>query len=228
MQTILVTDDDREIADLVAVYLTNDGYNVMKAHDGPGCLAALERGGIDLVLLDVMMPGMDGVETCRRIREDANIPVIIVSAKDQPMDVVLLLSTGADDYIVKPFHPVELMARVKAQLRRAGMASLPVADGRIALHDISIDKAAHTVARGEELIPLTPKEFGILLLLAEHRGQVLTTEQIFTQVWGENAFNQDNTVMVHIRKIREKLRDERKNPRYIKTVWGVGYRCEKD
>ena len=228
MQTVLVADDDREIADLIRVYLENDGYRVVAVGDGPACLAALESGGVDLVLLDVMMPGMDGVEVCRRVRREWSVPVIIVSAKDQPMDKVLLLSTGADDYIAKPFHPIELTARVRAQLRRAGMRAEPGAENRIALHDLTIDADARAVSRGDEAIPLTPKEFGILLLLAENRGRAMSTERIFERVWGETAFNQDNTVMVHIRKIREKLGDDRKNPRYIKTVWGIGYRCEKD
>lgn len=229
MQTVLITDDDREIVDLIGLYLTNDGLQVVKCYDGLSCLEALARGGIDLVLLDVMMPGMDGIQTCRRIREQMNLPVIIVSARDQPMDKVLLLQTGADDYMVKPFHPIELVARVKAQLRRyTGMDSDTQKAGHLMLCDLMIDPKAYSVTRGDEQIPLTPKEFGILLMLAEHRGQVLSTEQIFEYVWQERALNQDNTVMVHIRKLREKLSDDRKNPRYIKTVWGVGYRCEKE
>lgn len=229
MHTILVTDDDHEIVDLIGLCLENEGFQVRKAYDGQSCLASLEEGGIDLVTLDVMMPGIDGVEVCRRIRERWNLPVIIVSAKDQPMDAVLLLSTGADDYIVKPFHPVELAARVKAQLRRyTSLSGAARQGGQIPLVDLLIDKSAHTVTRGDESILLTPKEFGILLLLAENKGQVFSAERLFESVWGEAALSQDNTVMVHIRKLREKLGDDRKAPRYIKTVWGVGYRCEKD
>lgn len=225
---ILIADDDREIVELISLYLNNEGFELRKAYDGRSCLQTLRGGDIDLLVLDVMMPGLDGIEVCRQLREEQNIPVIIVSAKTSPLDKVLGLATGADDYLAKPFHPMELVARIKAQLRRFTRFNPQNSGDReeLAVKDLIIRPAAHQVLRGDAPLPLTPKEFGILLLLASHPRQVFSAEAIFERVWGEPAMQQDNTVMVHIRKLREKLGDDSRQPRYIRTVWGVGYRIE--
>ena len=226
---ILIADDDREIVDLIELYLAGEDYEIIKAYDGKECMELLKQHEISLLVLDIMMPHIDGLEVCKNLRETSNIPVILVSAKTAPLDKVQGLSGGADDYITKPFHPLELVARIKAQMRRytelnpnRGNASR-----EIIIKDLIINIDEHTVQKGDELCQLTPKEFDILLLLAQNRGQVFSSEALFEKVWKEAAFDQDNTIMVHIRKLRDKLGDNARRPKYIHTVWGVGYKIEK-
>ncbi|TJY44428.1 response regulator transcription factor [Cohnella pontilimi] len=227
---ILIVDDDKEIAGLVAIYLKNEGYETELAHDGQEALDKLAASEFHLVVLDVMMPRMDGLEACRRIREKAEIPILMLSAKAEDMDKILGLMTGADDYLVKPFHPLELTARVKSLLRRAYRYS-PVspesADGSAVLriHGLTINKATHTAEFDGRTIKLTSTEFGILHLLAGHPGRVFSAEDIFQQVWKEKYFESNNTVMVHISKLRDKLEQETGN-KLITTVWGVGYKID--
>lgn len=222
-----MADDDREIVELIKAYLVNEGYEVMCAYDGAACMRALEQGRAALLVLDIMMPGMDGMEVLRRLRQRMTLPVIFVSAKSTPMDKIMGLATGADDYLAKPFHPMELVARIKAQLRRAGQFGRAPDGTEIILKDLVLNTATHRLIQNEREIRLTPKEFGILEMMMRHPGQVFSSEQIFEAVWNEKAYDQDNTVMVHIRKLREKLKDDSRRPRYIRTVWGVGYSFEK-
>ena len=227
---ILVVDDEKEIADLLEIYLISDGYEVLKAYNGEEGLEILNREQVDLLLLDVMMPGIDGLEMCRKVREDKNIPIIIVSAKTQELDKILGLSTGADDYVSKPFNPLELMARVKSQLRRyrdLNPAHQKKADNqRIVLKNLEIDKITHQVRVYGELVKLTPIEFDILYLLASHPGRVFSTDEIFEKVWHEKVYEANNTVMVHIRRLRGKMQDDARVDKIITTVWGVGYKIE--
>lgn len=228
-QNILIVDDEREIVDLIEIYLENEGYRVYKASNGRDALDLLDRLSIHLVLLDIMMPGIDGLEVCRRIRQDKNIPIIMLSAKSQDMDKVIGLTTGADDYLTKPFNPIELLARVKSQLRRYLYLN-PSIDGNrdeIVVGGIKINKNTHGVFKDGERISLTPTEFGIFLLLASNPGRVFSSEEIFERVWEEKYFQSNNTVMVHIRRLREKIEDDPQNPQYIKTIWGVGYKFEE-
>ena len=227
---ILVVDDEKEIADLLEIYLISDGYEVLKAYNGEEGLEILNREQVDLLLLDVMMPGMDGLEMCRKVREDKNIPIIIVSAKTQELDKILGLSTGADDYVSKPFNPLELMARVKSQLRRyreLNPAHQKKMDTqRIVLKNLEIDKVTHQVRVYGETVKLTPIEFDILYLLASHPGRVFSTDEIFERVWHEKVYEANNTVMVHIRRLRGKMQDDARVDKIITTVWGVGYKIE--
>ncbi len=227
---ILVVDDDREIRDILHIYLRNEGYGVLEAEDGMQALEILQREQVHLIILDIMMPNMDGIKACLKIREESNIPIIMLSAKEEAIDKITGLSTGADDYVTKPFNPLELIARVKAQLRRQLFTASPPASAgtEICIDDLVINKADHLVTvRGRE-ISLTPIEFAILELLAAHRGQVFSIDKIYQNVWKEQtAFFSDNTVMVHIRNIREKIEANPREPQYIKTVWGVGYKIEK-
>lgn len=226
---ILIADDDREIVDLIELYLAGEDYEIIKAYDGKECMEMLKQHEISLLVLDIMMPHMDGLEVCKNLRETSNIPVILVSAKTAPLDKVQGLSGGADDYITKPFHPLELVARIKAQMRRYTELnpSRWNEPREIIIKDLIINIDEHTVQKGNELCQLTPKEFDILLLLAQNRGQVFSSETLFEKVWKEDAFDQDNTIMVHIRKLRDKLGDNARRPKYIHTVWGVGYKIEK-
>lgn len=226
--TILVVDDDKEIAELVSIYLTNDGFVVKTAESGEMCLEVLAANpDIRLIILDIMMPGIDGLEVCRRIRSTSNIPIIMLSAKTQDMDKIIGFGTGADDYVTKPFNPLELMARVKAQLKRYETITMPgQKKSEIAVADLIINEEEHTVVKNDKQIALTPIEFSILLLLAKSPGKVYSSEDIFVNVWNEESFEVNNTVMVHIRRLREKIEDEPKTPKVIKTVWGVGYKLE--
>ena len=228
---ILVVDDEKEIADLLEIYLISDGFQVLKAYSAKEGLRILEEKKIDLVLLDVMMPDMDGIAMCRRIRETNNIPIIMVSAKTQDIDKIVGLSTGADDYVAKPFNPLELMARVKSQLRRYRELNPSKPHERqevISLKHLEINKVTHQVVCYGESIKLTPIEFDILWLLCSNRGRVISSEQLFEQIWKEKYFkNSNNTVMVHIRHLREKMGDGTRKSDFIKTVWGVGYKIEK-
>jgi DNA-binding response OmpR family regulator len=226
---VLIVDDDQEIRDVLHVYLRNEGYGVVEAEDGKRALEMLQQEDIQLVILDVMMPGLDGISVCIQIREQSDVPIIMLSAKEESLDKITGLSTGADDYVTKPFHPVELMARVKAQLRRQNFLSRQESDHtEIRIGDLVINKSQHSVTVRGERVPLTPIEFSILALLAVNRGQVFSVNKIHECVWKEQTpFFSDNTVMVHIRNIREKIELTPRAPQYIKTVWGVGYKIEK-
>lgn len=226
---VLIVDDDKEIVDLIELYLAGENYDILKAYDGQECLSILQKEPISLLALDIMMPKLDGLAVCQQVREKSNIPVILITAKTQPLERVQGLSAGADDYITKPFHPLELVARIKAQMRRYTELNPYCENGtqKIIIRDLIINVDEHTVTKNDERIQLTPKEFNILLLLAQNRGQVFSSEQLFESVWKEEAFEQDNTIMVHIRKIRDKLGDDARKSKYIHTIWGVGYKIEK-
>ena len=226
---VLVADDEREIAELVELYLKNDGYAVTICGDGLSAWEQIQQSAPDLAVLDVMMPGMDGFTLCRKIRERYTFPVIMLTAKVEDLDKINGLSIGADDYVTKPFNPLELVARVKAQLRRSTHYNEQPADNRdvIDFSGLVINRRTHECTLNEKPLILTPTEFDILWMLCENRGRVISSEQLFETVWGEKYLNSNNTVMVHIRHIREKMGEPVRNPRYIKTVWGVGYKIEK-
>lgn len=227
---ILVVDDEREIADFIEVYLQNEDYRVFKFYNGQEALACIEKETLDLAILDVMLPDIDGFTICRKIREKYNFPVIMLTAKDDELDKITGLTLGADDYITKPFRPLELIARVKAQLRRFTKYNTmqPEMDENIlAFSGLVLNKEKHECQLNERSLSLTPTEFSILWVLCENRGKVVSSEDLFQQVWGEKYFgNSNNTVMVHIRHLREKMKDSSDHPKYIKTVWGVGYKIE--
>ncbi len=230
--SILVVDDEKEIADLVEIYLVSDGYKVFKADNAQKGLELLEKESVQLVLLDIMMPGMDGLEMCKRIRETNNIPIIMLSARSTDLDKILGLGTGADDYVVNPFNPLELTARVKSQLRRYTQLN-PQSNAQesqkneITIRDLTINKDNHKVMVGDEEIKLTPIEFDILYLLASNPGRVFSTDEIFEKVWNEKVYEANNTVMVHIRRLRGKMKEDTRQTKIITTVWGVGYKIEK-
>jgi len=229
-ETILIVDDEKEIRNLIGIYLENEGFRVIKACNGLEALKVLEIEEIDLIVLDIMMPKMDGMKACLKIREDKNMPIIMLSAKSEDMDKILGLTTGADDYLTKPFNPLELIARIKSQIRRYTKLNnnqKSKFDEIIEIDDLIIDTNNHEVRMGNKLINLTKREFEILELLANNRGMVFSTEKIYESVWKEQFYESDNTVMVHIRKIREKIEENTRKPKYIKTVWGVGYKIEK-
>lgn len=228
--SILIVDDEKEIADLVEVILKNEGYEVLKFYDA--CLAAMEtekNKDIDLAILDVMMPGIDGFSLCAKIREKFTYPIIMLTARIEDVDKITGLTIGADDYVTKPFNPLELLARVKAQLRRYKRYSVmeQVPAESYEGHNLYINKKEHTVTLFDEPVILTPTEFDILWLLCENAGSVVSSEKIFETVWKEEYLDSNNTVMVHIRRIREKLKEPARNPKIIKTVWGVGYKVER-
>ncbi|WP_123054557.1 response regulator transcription factor [Clostridium sp. JN-1] len=229
-QKILVVDDEKEIRNLIGIYLENEGFDIIKAANGIEALKILEHDDICLVILDIMMPEMDGIETCIKIREDKNMPIIMLSAKGEDMDKILGLTTGADDYIAKPFNPLELIARVKSQIRRYTKFN-DVYNGKtekiIEIDDLIINTDTHEVKVGDKLVNLTKREFDILELLAKNRGIVFSTEKIYESIWKEEFYDSYNTVMVHIRKIRGKIEQNPRKPKYVKTVWGVGYKIEK-
>ena len=227
---ILVVDDDKEIADLVEIHLVGDGYTVFKAYDATEGLKILSRENIKLAVLDIMMPGIDGIEMCKTIRKTSTIPIIMLSAKSNDLDKIVGLSSGADDYVIKPFNPLELTARVKSQLRRYttfNPNSKLETSKEIFLENISINKENHQVVSYGKDVKLTPIEFDILYLLARNPGKVFSTEEIFEKVWNEKMYEANNTVMVHIRRLREKIELDSRNAQIIKTVWGVGYKIEK-
>ncbi len=227
---ILIIDDEKEIVELIEIYLHNEGYQVFEAFDGQDGLDILKKEKIHLVVLDIMMPDIDGLETCRRIRRLMNIPIIMLSAKSQDIDIILGLGTGADDYMVKPFNPMELVARIKSQLRRYfyfNEQNLIKPDHNlIRIKNIVINKKNHKVTLYDKEISLTPTEFEILLLLAGSPGEVFSAEEIFGIIWKEKYFQANNTVMVHIWRLREKIEENPKEPQIIETVWGVGYKIE--
>lgn len=227
---ILVVDDDKEIASLVEIYLVNEGYRVWKAADGLEALDILDKKQVQLVILDIMMPHMDGLELCRRIRREKNIPIIMLSAKSEEMDKIMGLGTGADDYMTKPFHPMELVARVKSQLRRYLYLNTQPVSGQFSgqsaqVKGLAMDHLTREVTVDSQPVSLTPTEFEILFLMASHPRRVFSAEEIFEKVWKERYFESQNTVMVHIRRIREKLKQAGEE-QLIKTVWGVGYKIE--
>ncbi|MEK3985212.1 DNA-binding response regulator [Paenibacillus sp. VTT E-133280] len=229
-ETILLVDDEREIVELLSIYLSNEGYRLLKAYDGLEALACLQKEEVDLIILDVMMPKMDGLAACMKIREARKMPIIILSAKNTDMDKISGLSIGADDYVGKPFNPLEIVARVKSQLRRyhafnKDNSSLG-SESKLSFEDLTIDTSKHEVHVDLQKIKLTPREFSILELLARHQGQVLSLEQIYDKVWNEPFLDGGNTVMVHIRNLRDKIEIDSKRPRYIQTVWGVGYKLD--
>ncbi|MEK4107686.1 response regulator transcription factor [Paenibacillus sp. FSL R10-2791] len=226
MNTILVADDDSEIRDVIHVYLRNEGYQVLEAADGQEALSTIQTTPIQLVILDVMMPQMDGITACLKIRAISNIPIIMLSAKQEDIDKITGLTTGADDYMIKPFNPLELLARVKAQLRRQSLIGKEEFNSLLIIKNLIIDKSKHSVKLNGIEVSLTPLEFAILTLLASRPGQVYSSEQIYESVWKEPYGYSDNTVMVHIRNLREKLEENPREPLYIKTVWGVGYKVD--
>lgn len=227
---ILIADDEKEIANLIEIYLKNEGYNVYKYYCSKDILTDLKSIDIDLAILDVMMPDIDGFSLCKKLRKSYNFPIIFVTARIEDIDKINGLTLGADDYITKPFQPLELVARVKAQLRRYTKYNIKETHDKniIDFRNIEINKNSHEFYLNSKLINLTPIEFEILWVLCKNRGNVVKTDDLFINVWKEKYYEKDNnTVMVHIRHIREKLNDNTKNPKYIKTVWGVGYKIEK-
>ncbi|MCI8659764.1 MAG: response regulator transcription factor [Lachnospiraceae bacterium] len=230
MQTILVCDDDKEIVDAIDIYLTGEGYQVIKAYDGYEALEIMEQQPVDLLIVDVMMPGLDGIRTTLKIRETSSIPIIILSAKSEDTDKILGLNIGADDYLSKPFSPLELVARVKSQLRRytqLGNISQQAGEQVYKCGGLSINDDTKEVWVDDSPIKLTPIEYNILLLLVKNAGKVFSIDEIYEQIWNEEAIGADNTVAVHIRHIREKIEINPREPRYLKVVWGVGYKIEK-
>jgi DNA-binding response OmpR family regulator len=229
MKTILIVDDDKEIANLISIYMQNEGFQILQAYSGQQALTALEENAISLIILDVMMPVIDGMEVCRKVRENRTIPILMLSAKTQDMDKVLGLMSGADDYMIKPFNPMELAARVKSLLRRSFQYNTvhnPDTEHVLKIHAIEINKANHKVTADGKDVPLTNREFEILHLLAVSPGRVFSAEEIFQLIWQENYYFSNNTVMVHISNLRDKLEKEL-GYKLIQTVWGVGYKIEK-
>lgn len=230
---ILVVDDEKEIADLVEIYLVSGGYKVLKAYNAKEGLEIMDNEEIHLVLLDIMMPGMDGLEMCQKIRETKNVPIIMLSAKSADIDKIVGLGNGADDYVTKPFNPLELMARVKSQLRRytqlnpSSFENKKEGANEIEIRGLQINRDNHKVTIYGEEIKLTPIEFDILYLLASNPGKVFSTDEIFEQVWNEKVYEANNTVMVHIRRLRSKMQEDEREEKIITTVWGVGYKIEK-
>ncbi|MWV46696.1 response regulator [Paenibacillus sp. HJL G12] len=229
-ETILIVDDEKEIVKLLDIYFANEGYRLLKAYDGIEALRWLQQEEVDLIILDVMMPKMDGIAACMKIREERHVPIIMLSAKNTDMDKIHGLSIGADDYVGKPFNPLELVARAKSQLRRYHRFNqgtpIQAEENQLVFEDLVIDTAKHEVQIDGCKVKLTPREFAILELLARHQGQVLSMEQIYNNIWNEPFLDGGNTVMVHVRKIREKIESDPKRPRYVQTVWGVGYKLD--
>ena len=230
MYSVLVCDDDREIVEAIEIYLSQEGYKVLKAYDGEEALKVLDREKVDLLIIDVMMPKLDGIRATLKIREKKNMPIIILSAKSEDADKILGLNVGADDYMTKPFNPLELTARVKSQLRRYTQLGSTIDKSNQAVYAVgglSIDDEQKEVTVDGEPVRLTPIEYNILLLLVKNQGKVFSIDQIYESIWNEDAIGVDNTVAVHIRHIREKIEINPKEPRYLKVVWGVGYKIEK-
>ena len=226
--TILVCDDDKEIVEAIEIYLLQEGFSVEKAYDGEQALEILKKKSIDLMIIDVMMPKLDGIRATFQVRKTSSIPIIILSAKTQDTDKILGLNVGADDYVSKPFNPLELVARVKSSLRRYTMlGSCAGTKKNYVVGSLEIDDEAKIVTVDGEQVRLTPIEYQILLLLVQNPGRVFSTQQIYENIWNEEAYGAENTVAVHIRHIREKIEINPKEPRYLKVVWGVGYKIEK-
>ncbi|MFR8548747.1 MAG: response regulator transcription factor [Lachnospiraceae bacterium] len=231
MFTILVCDDEKEIVDAIEIYLVQEGFRVLKAYDGEEALEILKKEEIHLLILDLMMPKMDGIHAIMKIREDSSIPIIVLSAKTQDADKILGLNLGADDYVGKPFNPLELLARVKSQIRRYtnfGTAPESVPSEQVySTGGLVINDDRKEVTVDGEIVKLTRIEYNILLFLVKNKGKVFSIDQIYEQIWKEDAFGADNTVTVHIRHIREKIEIDPKNPKYLKVIWGIGYKVEK-
>ncbi|HIV67519.1 MAG TPA: response regulator transcription factor [Candidatus Butyricicoccus stercorigallinarum] len=227
---ILVCDDDPAIARAIGIYLRADGYEAIEAHDGLEALDICAKQIIHLIIMDIMMPGMDGMRATQVLRQTQNIPIIMLSAKSEDVDKIDGLTIGADDYVTKPFHPAELMARVRSQLRRytaLGGMSAQVQPGVYRTGGLVVDDRSKTVTVDGELVRLTPREYGVLAFLTENAGQVFSIAQIYDAVWNEESYSPENTVAVHIRRIREKIEINPKEPTYLKVVWGIGYKMEK-
>lgn len=231
MSKILVCDDDKAIVDAIEIYLSQEGYEIKKAYDGAEAIQMLEKESFDLLIMDVMMPKLDGIRATLKIREKNNMPIIILSAKSEDADKILGLNIGADDYVTKPFNPLELVARVKSQIRRftklGSTAGVEENEAVYSTGGLVINDDQKMVTVDGEPIKLTPIEYNILLLLVKNQGRVFSIEQIYESIWNEEALGADNTVAVHIRHIREKIEINPKDPRYLKVVWGVGYKVEK-
>lgn len=229
MANILVCDDDKEIVDAIEIYLSQDGYHIFKAYDGEKAIDILKREDIHLLIMDIMMPRLDGIRATLKIREYSSIPIIMLSAKSEDTDKILGLNIGADDYITKPFNPLELAARVKSNLRRyTSLGSLNTDNKSIfQVGGLVINDETKQVTVDDEPVKMTPIEYNILLLLVKNQGRVFSIDQIYESIWNEDAIGADNTVAVHIRHIREKIEINPKEPRYLKVVWGVGYKIDK-
>jgi DNA-binding response OmpR family regulator len=225
---LLVCDDDKEIVDAIGIYLSNEGYQIFKAFDGLEAIDIVSKQEIHLIIMDIMMPKMDGLRATMKIREENNIPLIMLSAKSEDSDKIIGLNLGADDYITKPFNPLELIARVKSQLRRfTTLGSLETKKNVFRTGGLVIDDESKIITVDGEVVHLTPVQYKILKLLTANAGRVFSIEDIYERVWNETAFSPENTVSVHIRKIREKIEINPKEPKYLKVVWGVGYKVEK-
>jgi len=228
VMNILVCDDEVEIVEAIEIYLRNEAYNVLKAYDGIEAITLLEKNDVQLIIMDVMMPRMDGFRAVMKIREASNIPIIMLSAKSEDYDKITGLNIGADDYITKPFNPLEMIARVKSQLRRyTNLGSMEIKKGVFKSGGLEVDDEQKSVFIDGEQVDATPIEYGIIKLLTESAGKVFSIEQIYEAVWNEAAYNPENTVAVHIRRIREKIEINPKDPKYLKVVWGIGYKIEK-
>ena len=230
MYNVLVCDDDREIVEAIEIYLSQEGYKVLKAYDGEEALKVLDREKVDLLIIDVMMPKLDGIRATLKIREKKNMPIIILSAKSEDADKILGLNVGADDYMTKPFNPLELTARVKSQLRRYTQLGSTIDKSNQAVYAVgglSIDDEQKEVTVDGEPVRLTPIEYNILLLLVKNQGKVFSIDQIYESIWNEDAIGVDNTVAVHIRHIREKIEDIPSSPRQLVTIKGLGYKLKK-
>lgn len=226
--TVLVADDDREIVESISIFLKSEGYDVEKAYTGVEALDALMSKEIHLILLDIMMPELDGIQTLMKIRESKNIPVILISAKSEDSDKILGLNIGADDYITKPFNLSELVARVRSQLRRyTQLGAMEINNDKLEIGGLVLDAKAKTVSVDGEDVRLTPIEYKILELLCKNAGRVFSADEIYSKVWNEEAAVSDNTIAVHVRHIREKIEINPKEPRYLKVVWGIGYKIQK-
>ena len=229
MFNILVCDDDKEIVDAIDIYLSQEGYHILKAYDGLQAIEIMKKE-VHLILLDIMMPNLDGIRSTRKIRETSSVPIIMLSAKSEDVDKILGLNIGADDYITKPFNPLELIARVKSQLRRYTQLGNLATEEKEAVYvcgGLVVNDDLKTVTVDGEPVKLTPIEYNILVLLIKNQGKVFSIEQIYENIWNEEAIGADNTVAVHIRHIREKIEINPREPRYLKVVWGIGYKIEK-
>ena len=230
MFNILVCDDDKEIVDAIDIYLSQEGYHILKAYDGLQAIEMMKKEEVHLILLDIMMPNLDGIRATRKIRETSSVPIIMLSAKSEDVDKILGLNIGADDYITKPFNPLELIARVKSQLRRYTQLGNLATEEKEAVYvcgGLVVNDDLKTVTVDGEPVKLTPIEYNILVLLIKNQGKVFSIEQIYENIWNEEAIGADNTVAVHIRHIREKIEINPREPRYLKVVWGIGYKIEK-
>ena len=230
MFNILVCDDDKEIVDAIDIYLSQEGYHILKAYDGLQAIEIMKKEEVHLILLDIMMPNLDGIRATRKIRETSSVPIIMLSAKSEDVDKILGLNIGADDYITKPFNPLELIARVKSQLRRYTQLGNLATEEKEAVYvcgGLVVNDDLKTVTVDGDPVKLTPIEYNILVLLIKNQGKVFSIEQIYENIWNEEAIGADNTVAVHIRHIREKIEINPREPRYLKVVWGIGYKIEK-